>query len=130
VEHEVAGTRPALRVLVLEDQFLIAIELEEMLARLGCIVVGPVPTVARALGVLAGDKVDFAILDVNLGRERSTPVAEALRARGVPFALSTGYDASQLQEEAFKDAQHLGKPIAFHQLAETIQRLTDGREMA
>ena len=128
MEDDVARAKPALRVLVVEDQFLIAIATEGMLARLGCIVVGPVPTVARALDLLERDRVDFAILDVNLGRERSTTVAEALRARGVPFALATGYDRSQLPEEAFRDAQHLGKPIDFHRLAETIRRLTGGRE--
>jgi two-component SAPR family response regulator len=110
---------------VLEDQFLIAMEIEGMLVRLGCIVLGPVPTVARALALLERDRVDFAILDVNLGRERSAPVAEALRVRGVPFALATGYDGQQLTEEAFRDAQHLGKPIDFHLLSEVVQRLTE-----
>ena len=128
MEHDLARTRPALRDLVLEDQFLIAIEIEGMLARLGCAVIGPAPTVARALGLLARHRVDFAILDVNLGRERSTPVAEILLARGVPFALATGYDDRQLPEEAFRGAQHLGKPIDFHRLAETIGGLADGRE--
>jgi two-component SAPR family response regulator len=128
VDDDVARTRPALRVLVLEDQFLIALEIEGMLARLGCTVVGPVPSVARAFDLLERDQVDFAILDVNLGDERSTPVAEALRARGVPFALATGYDGRQLAENAFQDAQHLGKPIEFHLLAETIRRITDSRD--
>jgi two-component SAPR family response regulator len=128
VEHDVAETKAALRVLVLEDQVLIAMEIERMLGRLGCTVLGPVPAVARALELLERDRVDFAILDVNLGRERSTPVAEALRARGVPFALSTGYDGRQLPDEAFRNAQHLGKPIDFHRLAETIRRLTEGHE--
>jgi two-component SAPR family response regulator len=114
---------------VLEDQFLIALEIESMLGRLGCIVLGPVPAVAAALDLLGRDRVDFAILDVNLGRERSTAVAEALRARRVPFALSTGYEGRQLPEEAFRDAQHLGKPIDFQRLAEMIRRLADGREM-
>jgi hypothetical protein len=91
-------------------------------------VVGPVPTVARALDLLERDRVDFAILDVNLGRKRSAPVAEALRVRGVPFALATGYEGRKLPEKAFRDAQHLGKPIDFHLLAETIRRLTDDRE--
>jgi DNA-binding NtrC family response regulator len=113
---------------VLEDQFLIAIEIEGMLDRLGCIVVGLVPTVARALALLERDRVDFAILDVNLGRERSARVAEELLARGVPFALSTGYEVQKLPEEAFRDAEHLGKPIDFHRLAETVRRLMDVRE--
>lgn len=118
-----------LRVLVLEDQFLIALEIEDVLARLGCTVLGPFSTVARALDLLGRVRVDFAILDVNLGDELSTPVAEALRARGVPFALSTGYDGcDRLPAGAFDGAPHLGKPIDFHQLAETIQWLQDGRQ--
>lgn len=108
---------------MLEDEFLIAMEIESALVELGCTVVGPAPTVARALDALAREPVDFAILDVNLGRERSTPVAAALRARGVPFALATGYDSRQLAEEEFRDAQHLGKPIDLHRLTETIRRL-------
>lgn len=126
MEHDAAGTGPSLRVLVLEDQVLIAMEIEGMLESLGCTVLGPVPGVATALELLESDHVDFAILDVNLGRERSAPVAEALRARGVPFALSTGYEGRQLPEAAFRDAQHLGKPIDFHRLAVTIRRLTQG----
>jgi hypothetical protein len=73
--------------------------------------------------------VDFAILDVNLGTERSAPVAEALRVRGVPFALANGYNESQLREEAFRNAPHLGKPIEFRLLSESIRRLKDGGEM-
>lgn len=117
---------------MLEDQFLIAMEIEAMLLRLGCTVVGPVPSVARALVLLERDRVDFAILDVNLGAERSTPVAETLRSRGLPFALATGYNGSQLGEEAFREAPHLGKPIDFRLLAEIVSGLahgagTDGR---
>lgn len=126
--EQAAGSRPSLRVLVLEDQLLVAMEIEEMLARLGCTVVGPVPSVGRALDLIDRGRVDFAILDVNLGRERSAPVAEALRTRGVPFALATGYDGTQLPEAAFRDVQHLGKPIEFHRLAEAIRRLTEARE--
>jgi CheY-like chemotaxis protein len=94
-----------------------------MLARLGCTVVGPAPTVARTVALLEREEPDFAILDVNLGSERSTPVAEALRSRGVPFALATGYNGSQLREEAFRDAPHLGKPIDFHLLRKALEQV-------
>lgn len=122
------STGPALRVLVVEDETLIAMDIETMLTRLGCSVVGPVPTVARALALLDREEPDFAILDVNLGPERSTTVAEALRERGVPFALATGYDGRKLPEKAFRDAPHLGKPIDIGRLACTVRCLTHGRE--
>jgi CheY-like chemotaxis protein len=128
VQGDVATTGSGLRVLVVEDEFLIAMETEQMLVDLGCIVIGPVPTVARALALLDREKPDFAILDVNLGRERSTPVAEALRARGVPFALASGYNGSQLPEEAFRNAPHLGKPLDRNLLVRALARFRDHRD--
>jgi two-component SAPR family response regulator len=115
-----------LRVLVVEDELLIAIEIETMLAEFDCAVVGPVPSVAQALALLEREWVDFAILDVNLGRERSTPIAEALRSRGVPFALATGYEAEQLPEEAFRYATHLGKPLDARRLQRALARVAEG----
>ena len=120
MRDDAATTGPTLRVLVVEDEFLIALEVEQMLARLGCIVVGPAPTVARALALIAREPPGFAILDVNLGRERTTPVAEALLARGIPFALATGYDRHQLPEPAFRDIPLLGKPLDPHRLAAAL----------
>ncbi len=123
MQENVATIRPGLRVLVVEDEFLIALDLEQMLRRLGCHVIGPVPSVARALALLAGEPPDFAILDVNLGPERTAPLAEALRARGVPFALSTGYDPRQLPEPAFHGIANLGKPLDPGRLARTLAAL-------
>jgi CheY-like chemotaxis protein len=113
------------RVLVVEDEFLIALDIEQILAGLGCIVIGPAPSVARALALIDREAPDFAILDVNLGRERSAPVAEALRARGVPFALATGHNSRQLPEAVFLDAPHLGKPLDHHLLVRALARLWD-----
>jgi AmiR/NasT family two-component response regulator len=120
---DVTAIRPGLRVLVVEDEFLIALEIEQMLVGLGCIVVGPAPTVLRALTLIDREELDFAILDVNLGCNRSTPVAERLWAAGVPFALATGYDDRQLPEEAFRNAPHLGKPLDHHLLISALGRL-------
>jgi DNA-binding NarL/FixJ family response regulator len=89
-------------------------------------VIGPVPSAARALALIGREKPDFAIIDVNLGRERSALVAEALRERGVPFALATDYDRSQLPEEAYRDAPHLGKPLDHHRLVGALECLRGG----
>ena len=66
------------RILVVEDEVLIAMDVERMLIQEGCTVIGPVGTVARALSAIPGGKIDAAVLDVNLGREKIFPVAELL----------------------------------------------------
>jgi CheY-like chemotaxis protein len=123
VQRDVARTGSRPLILVVEDEVLIAMEIEQALADLRCSVLGPAPSVALAL--IEREKPDFAILDVNLGRERSAPVAEALRERGVPFALATGYDRSQATEEAYRDAPHLGKPLDHQRLVGALARLRD-----
>jgi CheY-like chemotaxis protein len=90
------GARPALRrrILVVEDEYVQAENLQQELEDLGAEVLGPVPSVAAALALLAGGTpVDAAILDVSLGGEMVFPVAEALQARSIPFMFATGYDA-------------------------------------
>jgi CheY-like chemotaxis protein len=85
------------RILVVEDDCLQAENLREELEALGAEVVGPVPSVADALALLAaGTPVDAAILDVNLGGETVFPVVEALQARTIPVVFATGYDAGTL----------------------------------
>jgi CheY-like chemotaxis protein len=79
----------ALRILLVEDDGLVAMMLEDMLGDLGCELVGSFVRVGAALAwIEAGGEVDAALLDVNLGDESVFPVAEALRARGVPFAFT------------------------------------------
>ena len=82
-----------LRVLVVEDEALVAMQLEDMLDELGCVVVDVAGTVSRGVALAADAAValDGAILDVNLGGEKVYPVAERLAARGVPFVFCTGY---------------------------------------
>jgi CheY-like chemotaxis protein len=83
-------------VLVVEDEFLLALELELLLGRHGYRVLGPASTVAEALRLLEGATPDAALLDVNLRGEMVTPVAEALRALAVPFVLASAYDQPDL----------------------------------
>lgn len=84
----------AARVLVVEDEMLVAALLEDRLEALGCQVIGPAAGVAQALELLATTPVDAAVLDVNLAGEKVFPVADALAERGVPFIFATAYGAA------------------------------------
>lgn len=98
-------------VLVVEDEFLIAWDLEQVLERHGWRVLGPAGTVARALRLLeGGERPDVALLDVNLRGEMVTPVAERLRALGVPFVVASAYDGEQLAALGLAGAPQVGKP--------------------
>ena len=100
-----------LRILIVEDEFLLAMELEMLLQQRGCLVLGPVSSVGQALTMLRGEQPDVALLDVNLKGERATPVAAALQARGVPFVLITGYSGVQLGEPELRAAPRIDKPV-------------------
>jgi DNA-binding LytR/AlgR family response regulator len=104
------------RVLVVEDEFLLAMELETLLQQGGCIVLGPVPTIHQALAVLDHEQPEVALLDVNLKGERATPVAAALIDRGVPFVLITGYSRLQLTEPELHAAPRIDKPLTCRDL--------------
>ena len=98
-------------VLVVEDEFLIAMNLELLLHRHGWRVLGPAATVAEALRLLRGEIPDVALLDANLRGEPVTPVAEELRARGVPFVLASAYGHHGLAAvTALAGVPNLGKP--------------------
>jgi CheY-like chemotaxis protein len=107
-------------VLVVEDEFLIALDLELLLRRHGWRVLGPAATVAAALRLLAGTIPDVALLDVNLGGELVTPVAEELRARGVPFVLASAYDRLGPTAAALAGALNVGKPTDERRLLATL----------
>ena len=79
------------RVLVLEDEPVVAMLVEDMLVELGCIVVGPASRLDDALAMAEREKLDMAVLDINLGHSNSFPVAAVLERRSVPFVFATGY---------------------------------------
>jgi CheY-like chemotaxis protein len=107
-------------VLVVEDEALIAMDLERLLGRHGYRVLGPAATVAGALRLLDGEAPDVALLDVNLRGEMVTPVAEALRARGIPFVLASAYDGAQLTAEVLAGAPDVGKPVNVRRLLASL----------
>jgi CheY-like chemotaxis protein len=104
-------------ILVLEDEILVAMLLEDILAELGLRVAGPVASVAAANALLAAGPVDMALLDVNLSHGQSGyPLATTLAQRGIPFAFVTGYGPASLNPE-FRGRPTLQKP--FHRAALT-----------
>lgn len=110
------------RVLVVEDEVMVAWTLEDMLAELGCTVVGPAARVDQALAMIEAEAVDAVVLDVNLNGEKSYPVADALAARGVPFVFSTGYNKNDLHT-GYLGFPMLQKPFERSQLGDALAKL-------
>ncbi len=87
------------RVLVVEDEFLLAMMMEDLLLDEGCIVIGPFARVQDALVAAKNEDIDLAVLDVNVAEEKVFPVATQLEARGVPFILLTGYGQKAVPDD-------------------------------
>lgn len=111
------------RVMIVEDELLVAMELESLLEEQGCDVVGPAPTVDRALALVDRERLDAAILDVNLDGQTAAPVAAELNARGVPFVLATGYGAAQAHQPELRNVPLLDKPVNQETLVRTLARI-------
>lgn len=109
-----------LRVLVVEDEMLICMDIEDMLEEFGCQIVGPAATVEKALSILDAEQADIAVLDVNLGGVRSYPIADRLIRQGTPFILATGYAEV---EPAYSTCPRLQKPFSKAHLADLIERM-------
>ena len=112
-----------LRILVVEDNFLAAEVVRDALERSGCTVVGPVGRVADGLNLAQQEKLDGAVLDINLNGDRCFPIADALSGRGVPFVFLTGYDSSTVVPDELRATQRLGKPVLEHQLIDALGKL-------
>ena len=108
-----------LRVLLVEDEFLVALELEGMLQSLGGEVIGPVGSLDRAVAVAREAALDMAVLDVNVGGRLVTPVADVLAARAIPFVFCTGYDAASLPRP-HAATPVLMKPCQAHELRNAL----------
>jgi CheY-like chemotaxis protein len=107
-------------ILVVEDEYLVARSLCRLLRTMGATILGPAATIEQALAVLARtDRIDFGLIDVNLRGVPAFPVADALLARGVPFAFTTGYGDSNVPER-YGDVAVLQKPFGAAMLARAI----------
>lgn len=111
------------RVLLIEDEMLVAMLLEEGLAELGCAVVGPIGRVDAAKRAVAAERFDCALLDINLRGQPVYPVAELLAKREVPFCFVTGYGEPGVAPP-FAERPVLHKPFSSRELAAVVGRLT------
>ena len=111
-----------LRFLVVEDEMMVLLMIEDMLADLGCEVAAPAATAQQALGLIASQSFDGALLDMNLSGETSEAVAKALVAHGTPFIFCTGGDVLDAAPE-FHDHPCLRKPFSYEELADKLGEL-------
>jgi len=115
------------RLLIVEDEYLLEREMADYFENLGAEIVGPVGTVAHALGLIASSRIQIAVLDVNLRDERVYPVADLLTLKQIPFVFASGY-GSELEPDAYAGAPRCIKPIEFAVLANTLgERLKSNR---
>jgi CheY-like chemotaxis protein len=115
------------RALLVEDEMLVAWLIEDMLADLGCAVIGPASSVNQALAMIDAEAVDAAVLDLNLNGQMSYPVADALAAHGVPFIISTGYDKDTLPD-GYRACPVLQKPFQRSELSDALAKLLTPKE--
>jgi CheY-like chemotaxis protein len=106
------------RVLVLEDEALIAAMVEDMLTDLGIVVVGPASTIERGLILARNEELDAALLDLNIRSARAYPVADVLQERGIPFVFATGYGHAGVDRS--KPTCIVEKPYTQDKLAEAL----------
>jgi CheY-like chemotaxis protein len=97
------------RVLIVEDEPMVAWMLDDILVAFGCTVVGTADRIAEAIEMIETTRIDAVMLDVNLRGEMSYPIADMLAARGIPFILTTGYARDRLLE-AYRGYPYLLKP--------------------
>jgi CheY-like chemotaxis protein len=116
------SSRGDLRILLVEDEAIIAIMLEDMLADLGCEVVGPAASIAEATRMARSEALGGAFLDVNLGGESVYPVADLLAARGIPFVFVSGYGPAGIAAR-YSGAIVLSKPILDADIARAVAAL-------
>lgn len=109
------------RILIVEDEMLLLLTIEDVLADLGCESVSSASTVDKAIGLIDGQVFDAAILDMNLNGTGSQAVAEALAARGVPFVIATGNRDNTW--EGFRDRAVIRKPFKYDDLVAILVRL-------
>ncbi len=120
-----AGDLTGRRILVVEDETLIAVAIEEVLQGLGCVVVGPVGKLDAALRLARDEALDAAVLDVTIRGGFVYAVADQLLARGVPFVLASGYGGWALPE-SLQSRPRLTKPFTAQALKEQVRALVAG----
>lgn len=116
-----------LRVLIVEDTFVVADSLRTLIAAYGGKVVAMVPSAAEALASLDAHEIDAAILDIHLKGGAVDPLADALLARAIPFVFVTGYGDASVLPERLRGMPRLDKPVEPDLLLATLTRFLDRR---
>jgi CheY-like chemotaxis protein len=108
------------RILVVEDEYLIAMSLQDALENAGSIVVGPVPSVEKAIKTIELEPhIDAAVVDVNLGGVLAFAVADMLIARKIPFVFTSGYEDNVLRDR-YSQVKNCPKPYLFRAMEEAL----------
>ena len=111
-----------LRILVVEDELMVAMGLEMVLKEAGYTVIGPVGRLEQAMKAAASEGIDFALLDVNVRGQEVYPVADILIDRGIPFAFLTGYGKETIPDDR-SGTPLLSKPFKADALLAAVKRL-------
>ena len=112
------------RVLIIEDDSLVAMSVGDMLSDLGCSIVATAGSLAQAFEKVGDGGFDLALLDVNLRGKEVFPVAEILSERGIPFAFASGYGRAGLPEE-FQTRPVVSKPFQMEELSAVLSAALD-----
>ena len=120
---EPGEAKRSLRVLIVEDEALIALHLQTDLENHGHCVVGPAYNLPEGLDLAQNDCIDVALLDVRLGGELSVPIADRLLARGIPLAFATGYSDTGLVPEHLRGIPRLNKPYRLDAVLRLLGKL-------
>ena len=115
-----------LRVLVVEDEYLVADDISETLQELGYKVAGPAATVSEAVALIREGSIDCALLDADLDGLSSSPVAELLASLRIPYVVVTGYGNLSLATAELQNAPRITKPYASGELASKLSELVRG----
>ena len=108
-------------VLIVEDEYLVALDIEATMLDASFTVIGPVPDVGQALGVLQSQTPDAVCLDMNLNGIPSTPIAAELQKLGIPFVVLTGYCGSGVTDPAYQGAPIVHKPFRTDELVAALK---------
>jgi DNA-binding NtrC family response regulator len=120
-------TAPTLRntrILIVEDNFVVADALRFMLTGYEGVVAAIVPSLERAAAALAAGPIDVAILDINLNGASVVPLADLLEARGIPFVFVSGYGDEELLPEHLRARPRFDKPVEAERLVDCLVELT------
>jgi PAS domain S-box-containing protein len=116
------GPEPC-RILVVEDEALVALQLQNDLEQHGCHVVGPARSLKHGLLLAAQERLDAAFVDISLGRDTSAAIADQLLARDIPFVFATGYSETAMLPEHLREIPKLSKPYGTKEICDALGRL-------